>query len=869
MFIGKVVDALSGGNNDDKKMINGKVVLSKKNVLEFNPLATSVNAGSAILDRVVEFLGGGVSLQLVSGHNANKVGKETKLEDWVTSAPTIIPGDSVFKVSFEWDESIGVPEAVIFKNNHVEELFLKTITLDDVPGEGVVQFICYSWVYSANKYDYDRVFFRNKSYLPSATPAPLLKYRKEELQNLRGDGKGERKEWDRVYDYDVYNDLGEPDKGEDFARKILGGNSEFPYPRRGRTGRPPTKTDPKTESRLKAVNLTKPLDPVESLDIYVPRDERFGHLKMSDFLAYAIKALSHAVVPALKHFFDETPNEFDKFQEVHELYEGGLELPTKVFDKIRKAVPVDMLKELLRSDGEKFLKFPMPDVIKESKSAWRTDEEFGREMLAGVHPVLIASLKEFPPTSKLDKKLYGDHTSKITKEHIQNYLEGLDVDTALNQNKLFILDHHDSFIPYMRRINTTLTKAYATRTILFLTKDGTLKPIAIELSLPHQDGDEHGAVSKVYTPTEDGVEGTIWQLAKAYVAVNDVCYHQVYSHWLKTHCVSEPFVIATNRQLSVLHPIHKLLQPHFRDTMNINALARQTLINADGLVELAFFQGKYAMESSSLIYKDWVFTEQALPTDLLKRGVAVKDENSPHGLRLLIEDYPYAVDGLEIWFAINSWVKEYCSYYYKTDDTIQNDTEIQAWWKEIREVGHGDKKDETWWPKMQTIEELVESCTTIIWISSALHAAVNFGQYAYEGFLLNRPTLSREFMPEKGTPKYEELKSDPEKGFLSIITPEFQSLLGISLVEILSRHASDEIYLGQRENPDWTSESDPLQAFERFGKKLSEIEDKITSRNKDRNMKNRVGPISFPYTLLMPNGEEGLSAKGIPNSISI
>ncbi|KAF4397119.1 hypothetical protein G4B88_008965 [Cannabis sativa] len=774
MFIGKVVDALSGGN-DDKKMINGKVVLSKKNVLEFNPLATS-------------------------------------LEDWVTSAPTIIPGDSVFKVSFEWDESIGVPEAVIFKNNHVEELFLKTITLDDVPGEGVVQFICYSWVYSANKYDYDRVFFRNKSYLPSATPAPLLKYRKEELQNLRGDGKGERKEWDRVYDYDVYNDLGEPDKGEDFARKILGGNSEFPYPRRGRTGRPPTKTDPKTESRLKAVNLTKPLDPVESLDIYVPRDERFGHLKMSDFLAYAIKALSHAVVPALKHFFDETPNEFDKFQEVHELYEGGLELPTKVFDKIRKAVPVDMLKELLRSDGEKFLKFPMPDVIK----------EFGREMLAGVHPVLIASLK------------------------------------ALNQNKLFILDHHDSFIPYMRRINTTLTKAYATRTILFLTKDGTLKPIAIELSLPHQDGDEHGAVSKVYTPTEEGVEGTIWQLAKAYVAVNDVCYHQ-------THCVSEPFVIATNRQLSVLHPIHKLLQPHFRDTMNINALARQTLINADGLVELAFFQGKYAMESSSLIYKDWVFTEQALPTDLLKR----QDENSPHGLRLLIEDYPYAVDGLEIWFAINSWVKEYCSNYYKTDDTIQNDTEIQAWWKEIREVGHGDKKDETWWPKMQTIEELVESCTTIIWISSALHAAVNFGQYAYEGFLLNRPTLSREFMPEKGTPKYEELKSDPEKGFLSIITPEFQSLLGISLVEILSRHASDEIYLGQRENPDWTSESDPLQAFERFGKKLSEIEDKITSRNKDRNMKNRVGPISFPYTLLMPNGEEGLSAKGIPNSISI
>lgn len=86
-------------------------------------------------------------------------------------------------------------------------------------------------------------------------------------------------------------------------------------------------------------------------------------------------------------------------------------------------------------------------------------------------------------------------------------------------------------MPYLRRINSTTTKTYASRTVLLLKNDGTLKPLAIELSLPHPNGDQFGAVSKVYTPAEHGVEGSIWQLAKAYVAVNDSGVHQLISHW--------------------------------------------------------------------------------------------------------------------------------------------------------------------------------------------------------------------------------------------------------------------------------------------------------------------------------------------------
>ena len=249
--------------------------------------------------------------------------------------------------------------------------------------------------------------------------------------------------------------------------------------------------------------------------------------------------------------------------------------------------------------------------------------------------------------------------------------------------------------------------------------------------------------------------------------------------------------------------------------------------------------------------------------------MAVEDENSPYGLRLLIEDYPYAVDGLEIWLAIKTWVKDYCSFYYKTDESVQNDYELQSWWKELREVGHGDKKDEPWWPKMQTQEELIETCTTIIWIASALHAAINFGQYPYGGYPPNRPSMSRRFMPEEGTPEYEELKTDPEKAFLKTITGQLLSVLGISLVEILSRHSSDEVYLGQWDTPEWTTDGEVLEAFDKSGKKLREIEVNIMRRNQDEKLKNRVGPAKMPYTLLYPSSEGGLTGKGIPNSVSI
>lgn len=114
--------------------------------------------------------------------------------------------------------------------------------------------------------------------------------------------------------------------------------------------------DPNVESRLPIL---------QSLSIYVPRDERFSHIKFSDLLAFAVKSVAHFLIPAAEGQFDSTPGEFDNFQEILKVYEGGIKLQKNQFiESVMESVPSEMLRELLRTDSDGFLKFPKPQVIK-------------------------------------------------------------------------------------------------------------------------------------------------------------------------------------------------------------------------------------------------------------------------------------------------------------------------------------------------------------------------------------------------------------------------------------------------------------------------------------------------------------------------
>jgi len=132
----------------------------KKGFLDFHDIKAN------ILDRIHELLGRGVSFQLISATSPNPgpIGEVAYLENWVStiSSLTTPATDVEFSVTFEWDESMGVPGAFIIKNHHHSQFYLKTLTIEHIPGHGPVKFLCNSWVYPIHRYAYDRVFFANK-----------------------------------------------------------------------------------------------------------------------------------------------------------------------------------------------------------------------------------------------------------------------------------------------------------------------------------------------------------------------------------------------------------------------------------------------------------------------------------------------------------------------------------------------------------------------------------------------------------------------------------------------------------------------------------------------------------------------------------
>ncbi|KAJ9555298.1 hypothetical protein OSB04_009912 [Centaurea solstitialis] len=815
------------------------------------------------LDDIADLLGKSLLLELVAAEVDHKTGLTKDTIKHYAHRSGLDLKDVTYVAEFEVPKDFGEIGAILIENEHHKEMYLETIDLEGFPN-GTITLNPNSWVHSKFDNREKRIFFTNKSYLPSQTPSGLKVFRAKDLASLRGDGvlDGPRKKYDRIYDYDVYNDLGDPDRKPEWGRPVLG-TKDFPYPRRCKTSRPRTRSDPLSESRASGV--------------YVPRDEAFSELKNFTFSAKTVYSVMHAVVPSLQTCMVDKELGFPHFTAIDCLFNEGVHLPQlqhKGF--LGNALP--RLLKFVGSTQNNMLRFEIPERIHRDKFFWMKDEEFCRQALAGLNPCAIQLVKEWPLKSKLDPEVYGPPESAITKEIVEQVIGGfIPFEQALEKKKLFIIDYHDILLPYVnkvREIEDMKTTLYGSRLLMFLTPSGTLRPVAIELVRPPGNGKPQW--KQAFTPSWDSTAAWLWKLAKVHFLSHDTGLHQLMKGYegqfsgfwrfsleppsltllgqifrLRTHCCTEPYIIACNRQLSAMHPIYRLLHPHFRYTMEINALARESLINCGGIIESCFSPGKYSIELSSVAYGQlWRFDHEPLPVDLVIRGMAEEDPNSPHGLKLAIEDYPYANDGLVLWDAIKGWVTSYVDHYYPKPEHVASDEELQAWWTEIRTRGHEDKKDEPWWPVLETHKTL---------------------SYDYGGYIPGRSTIARVKMPSEDPTEeqWETFRHRPEEQLLATFPSQLQASQVMSVLDVLSNHSPDEEYIGEKMEPAFELNPKIKAAYEVFAGRLKELEGIIDARNADINLKNRHGVGIPPYQLLKPYSKPGVTGMGVPNSISI
>jgi len=184
--------------------------------------------------------------------------------------------------------------------------------------------------------------------LPSQTPEPLKKYRKEELETLQGKNReevGEFTKFERIYDYDVYNDVGDPDNDPELARPVIGGLTH-PYPRRCKTGRKPCETDPSSEQRYGG-------------EFYVPRDEEFSTAKGTSFTGKAVLAALPSIFPQIESVLLSPQEPFPHFKAIQNLFEEGIQLP-------KDAGLLPLLPRIIKALGEAqddILQFDAPVLI--------------------------------------------------------------------------------------------------------------------------------------------------------------------------------------------------------------------------------------------------------------------------------------------------------------------------------------------------------------------------------------------------------------------------------------------------------------------------------------------------------------------------
>ncbi|XP_039504167.1 polyunsaturated fatty acid 5-lipoxygenase-like [Pimephales promelas] len=453
--------------------------------------------------------------------------------------------------------------------------------------------------------------------------------------------------------------------------------------------------------------------------------------------------------------------------------------------------------------------FKISTLQEKVKPDWSKDYMFGYQFLNGCNPVMIRKCMEIP-----DK-------FPVTHEMVKGSLKtGVTLQEELKAGNIYIVDYE-----ILKGVPTSSDQLYLTAPLCLLYKNrlDQIVPIAIQVSLSQTPGEE----SPIFLPSDNEHD---WMLAKMWVKSANFLVHQLVTHLLKTHLISEVFEMAMHRQLPLVHPVYKLLKPHIHFTIAINTLAREKLINEGGVICKISSINKVGMAKviqsamETLTYESLCF-----PEAIEARGM----EDVPK--------YYYRDDGMKIWEAIHNYVSAVVKIYYVSDEAVKSDGEIQDF---VKDVSYGMNNSDKFPVTLSTREELVKYLSVVIFTASAQHAAVNFGQFDWYGWIPNNPSTMR-----KAPPK---LKGQVDMDYIMESLPDHQrSCQVLGTVWALSQFQNNELYLGTY--PEMCFTEEPVkEAIKAFRKKLDEVTKEIKSRNEG---------LALEYCYLSPDR--------IPNSVAI
>ncbi|XP_057356951.1 polyunsaturated fatty acid lipoxygenase ALOX12 isoform X3 [Manis pentadactyla] len=326
---------------------------------------------------------------------------------------------------------------------------------------------------------------------------------------------------------------------------------------------------------------------------------------------------------------------------------------------------------------------------------WQDDELFGYQFLNGANPMLLRRSTSLPSRLVLPSGM--EALGAQMEKEIQN--------GSLFEADFILLDGIPANV-----IRGEQQYLAAPLVMLKMEPSGKLLPMVIQIQPPKPSS----PTPPLFLPSDPPFA---WLLAKSWVRNSDFQLHQLQYHLLNTHLVAEVIAVATMRCLPELHPVFKLLIPHIRYTMEINTRARTQLISDGGIFDKAVSTGGGGHIQ---------LLRRAL-AHLTYRSLCPPDHLADRGL-LGIPTALYAQDALQLWEVTARYVEGIVHLFYHRDEVVRGDPELQAWCREITELGLCQAQHRGFPVSFQSQNQLCHFLTMCIFTCTAQHGAINQGQ---------------------------------------------------------------------------------------------------------------------------------------------